>query len=138
MRNFSNLSDHELTQLLKKGESAAFTEIYNRYIDSLVGFAGSKLHRLEDAHDILHDIFVKLWEDRQYLYGSRSYGSYVFQEVKAQWSNPVNVAMGLTAFAHGMVGIVGNNAVKTLNPYQLEETHGLLSREKEWLNLKQI
>jgi RHS repeat-associated protein len=42
----------------------------------------------------------------EYLYGSRSYGSFVFQEVKAQWSNPVNAAMGLTAFAHGMIGIV--------------------------------
>jgi RHS repeat-associated protein len=72
----------------------------------------------------------------EYLYGSRSYGSFVFQEVKAQWSNPVNVAMGLTAFAHGMVGIVGNNAVKTLNPYQLEETHGLIMSRKGMAKLK--
>jgi len=42
----------------------------------------------------------------EYLYGSRSYQSFVWEEVKAQWRNPANVAMGLTAFAHGMVGIL--------------------------------
>jgi RHS repeat-associated protein len=42
----------------------------------------------------------------EYLYGSRSYQSFVWEEVKAQWRNPVNVAVGLTAFAHGMVGVL--------------------------------
>jgi len=42
----------------------------------------------------------------EYLYGNRSSQSVVWQEVKAQWSNPVNVAMGLTAFAHGLTGVL--------------------------------
>jgi len=82
MANISNLSDHQLIQLLKEDEAAAFTEIYNRYIENLAGFAGSKLHRLEDAHDILHDIFVKLWEDRHTLTITDSLKSYLYSATR--------------------------------------------------------
>lgn len=53
-------SDIELIQLLKDDDYTSFTEIYNRYGEALAGFAWSKLYNIEDARDILQDIFVKL------------------------------------------------------------------------------
>lgn len=82
MSQISQLSDIELIQLLKKSENAAFTEIYNRYGESLAGFAGAKLYHLEDAHDILHDMFVKLWEDRHTLVISVNLKSYLFSAIR--------------------------------------------------------
>lgn len=82
MSKIHELSDNELIQLLKKDDNAAFTEIYNRYVESLAGFAGAQLYHLEEAHDILHDIFVKLWEDRDTLDISGSLKSYLFSATR--------------------------------------------------------
>ncbi|MEJ7559899.1 MAG: RNA polymerase sigma-70 factor [Pedobacter sp.] len=76
------LSDNELIQLLKVDDKAAFTEIYNRYIESLASFAGSQLYDLDDAHDILHDIFAKLWKDRHSLEISGNLKSYLFSATR--------------------------------------------------------
>ena len=82
MPDIRKLSDNELIQLLKKDDNSAFTEIYNRYADSLAGFAGAKLYHLEDARDILHDIFIKLWEDRYTLVITSNLKSYLFSAVR--------------------------------------------------------
>lgn len=82
MSNFSKLSDNELFVLLKSDEQAAFTEIYNRYVLSLSEFAGSKLYSLEDARDLLHDLFVKLWEDRHLLSINTNLKAYLFSAVR--------------------------------------------------------
>ncbi|MEJ7558623.1 MAG: RNA polymerase sigma-70 factor [Pedobacter sp.] len=84
MKKKEALSDNELIQLLKVDDKAALTEIYNRYIESLAGFAGSQLYDLEDARDILHDIFAKLWKDRDSLNVTGNLKSYLFSATRHQ------------------------------------------------------
>jgi RNA polymerase sigma-70 factor (family 1) len=76
------LTDDELTHLLKKDDRAAFAEIYSRYAESLAGFAASKFFNLDDARDILHDLFVRLWENRHSLDISTSLRSYLFASIR--------------------------------------------------------
>lgn len=78
----TDLSDEQLLLHLKKGDKQAFTEIYNRYAESLAGFAASKLYNLDDARDILHDLFVKLWEERQTLAINDNLKSYLFAALR--------------------------------------------------------
>lgn len=75
----SNLTDLQLIGLLKKNDEDAFAEIYRRYADSLAGFASSKLFDLEDARDIIHDVFVKLWQERGKLQVERDLKAYLFK-----------------------------------------------------------
>jgi RNA polymerase sigma-70 factor (family 1) len=82
MSALQTLPDEQLLPLLKKGDKAAFAEIYSRYAKSLAGFAGSKLFDLEDAKDIIHDVFVKLWNDRAALVITGSLRSYLFSAVR--------------------------------------------------------
>jgi RNA polymerase sigma-70 factor (family 1) len=82
MSQIQQLSDIELIRLLKSDDYAAFTEIYNRYGETLAGFAGAKLYHLEDARDLLHDIFVKLWEERHTLIISGNLKSYLFSATR--------------------------------------------------------
>ena len=77
-----NLTDTELVHLLKQDNRQAFTEIYQRYAESLAGFAASKLFSLDDARDVLHDLFVKIWEDRHSLVISGSLQSYLFAAIR--------------------------------------------------------
>jgi len=76
---FSNdLTDIQLIRLLKEDSETAFAEIYKRYAKSLADFTASKLFNLEDAQDIIHDLFVKLWEDRRQLNITSNLKTYLF------------------------------------------------------------
>lgn len=65
MRMYATLSDAELTTLLKEGNAAAFTEIYNRYWRTLYGLSYNRLRDLQSAEDVVHDVLVSLWKNRE-------------------------------------------------------------------------
>lgn len=82
MAVYKSSGDLQLVDLLKQDDEAAFTEIYHRYAEKLVGFASSKLYNLDDPRDIIHDLFVKLWEERKLLKVDRSLEAYLFTLVR--------------------------------------------------------
>ena len=62
MKSLSNLSDVELAYLLKGGDYAAFTEIYNRKCEPLLSYVSRITgNDLEEAQDILQEVFISLW-----------------------------------------------------------------------------
>ena len=61
----ATLTDQELLTLLRGGNDAAYAEIYRRYITQLVRFTESKLYDLEEARDLIQDLFTQLWRDRE-------------------------------------------------------------------------
>ena len=78
MTAYSSLSDLQLADLLKNDDEIAFAEIYKRHAGSLAGFASSKLYNLDDARDIIHDLFLKFWEERQSVQITSSLKAYLF------------------------------------------------------------
>lgn len=82
MAAYSILTDLQLIDLLKKDDEQAFAEIYSRYAASLAGFASSKLFDAEDAKDIIHDVFVKLWQERKQLQIDRNIKAYLFKTTR--------------------------------------------------------
>lgn len=67
MPKYSKLSDYELTSLLKEGDRGAFTEIYDRYFGQLHAHAYKWLRNREETRDIIHELFLTLWEKREIL-----------------------------------------------------------------------
>jgi len=76
------LSDDELLALLGKGEKAAFTEIYNRYWKTMLSVAANKTGDLDEAEEIVQDIFVSLWKRRSHLKITSSLKNYLSVSVK--------------------------------------------------------
>jgi len=79
MATYLVLADLQLIDLLKKDDENAFSEIYSRYADSLAGFASSRFFEPEDSRDIIHDVFVKLWQERMQLKVDRNLKAYLFK-----------------------------------------------------------
>lgn len=62
--------------------SRAFSALYAKYMPMLVDYASIKLEDLEEARDMLHDIFVQLWETRDNLDIHHSFKAYLFTLLK--------------------------------------------------------
>lgn len=65
--SYNELTDNDLVVLLKTGDNIAFTEIYGRYHGKLYIHLSNKLSSREDCRDILHDLFIGLWQNHATL-----------------------------------------------------------------------
>lgn len=82
MPEYNILNDNELVSLLSLDDMHAFTEVYNRYWKKLFSIAANKIHDLDDAEEIVQDIFVTLWNRRDKLSIVETLSSYLAVSVK--------------------------------------------------------
>lgn len=82
MENLESLSDQELTDLLRLGNHAAFSEIYTRYIHVLLNHAYNQLRDREDAKDVIHQVFTNLWLKRDTINLSPNLAGVLFTSVR--------------------------------------------------------
>lgn len=79
---YIQLSDLELSNLLSEGDEIAYTEIYNRYHGLLYIHVFNKLRHREDSRDIVHDLFISLWNNREKLVLKTTLSSYLYTAVR--------------------------------------------------------
>jgi RNA polymerase sigma-70 factor (ECF subfamily) len=70
--------EQALLQRLTEGDEPAFARIYELYAPALTGFVAARLGSLDDARDIIHDLFVYLWEERETVAITRSLQAFLF------------------------------------------------------------
>lgn len=71
-------NDQNLVQLLQKGNVAAFDSLFESYSHKLFGFAFKYLKNETDAEELVQEVFVNVWENRQMLKSKLSFKSYLF------------------------------------------------------------
>jgi RNA polymerase sigma-70 factor (ECF subfamily) len=81
MSAYKELSDQQLVDLLRSGDKAAYTEIYERYFSILYLHAYKKLRDEEEAKDIIQELFAALWHKRFELHQTNLAG-YLFAAVR--------------------------------------------------------
>jgi len=57
-------ADADLVARIRSGDRAAFDALYSRYARRLIGFAYTYVRSTETAEDIVANLFVHLWVDR--------------------------------------------------------------------------
>ena len=72
----SEKQDKELVELLIGGSQEAFGELYIRFRERLMYFCKQYMNET-DAEDIIHDIFLLLWEKRHFLGAVSSFSGYL-------------------------------------------------------------
>ncbi|MHA8060339.1 RNA polymerase sigma factor [Aquirufa beregesia] len=63
--DYSQKPDNELCQLLHEDDSKAFEIIYKRYFKYLYRYVNYSLGVKEDSEEIIHDLFLSLWQNRK-------------------------------------------------------------------------
>ncbi len=68
-------------QIAKNIDEKYFEEIFREYFIPLTSFAGKYTRDLDEAKDIVHQVFGNLWEKRKDLHVETSIRSYLFTSV---------------------------------------------------------
>lgn len=79
---YKNFSDTELTALLKEGDRAAFTEIYNRYHWLLHIHTYKWMRNREESKDVIHELFSNLWIKHDQLSFGPNLSTYLYASVR--------------------------------------------------------
>jgi RNA polymerase sigma-70 factor (ECF subfamily) len=78
MKPVTLLSETELINRIRKGDQAAFEQIYLQYSRKLAHRLLQLLKSEELAQDILQDVFLKVWEIRERLDPEQSFGAFLY------------------------------------------------------------
>ncbi|WP_316805525.1 RNA polymerase sigma-70 factor [Pedobacter nototheniae] len=81
-QTLSSLTDNDLVLLLQESNHTAFEELYNRYWKKTLSLAIHKSGDLNEAENMVQDIFVSLWNRREILVINTSFNNYLFVSVK--------------------------------------------------------
>lgn len=79
MALYSSHTDAQLLGLLKTGDGGAFTEIYNRYHQPIYVYLIDFVKVPSLAEDLVHEVFMKIWEIRTRLEIKRSFSAYIYR-----------------------------------------------------------
>lgn len=75
---YQQFTDQELADLLKSGDQLAYTAIYDRYIFVLLNHTYNKTGNREEAKDIVHEVFARLWASREQLEITHSLAGFLY------------------------------------------------------------
>jgi len=75
-------NDASLLIALKSGDQLAFETLYNNYKGILYVYAYKKLQDREQVKDIIHEIFLSIWERRKTLTVRDGFANYLFHAVR--------------------------------------------------------
>jgi RNA polymerase sigma-70 factor (family 1) len=77
--DYSSYTDGELVKFLREGNTDAFTEIYHRYNKSVYRYLEGLVKVPQLAEDLVHEVFLRLWEARGKLDIRGSFSGYLFR-----------------------------------------------------------
>ncbi len=82
MRALYALTDIELIASLQKGDIDAFTEIHERYYAALYIHAYKRLPYRDEVKDILQELFMYIWNNKEALKDTSNLTAYLYTAVR--------------------------------------------------------
>jgi RNA polymerase sigma-70 factor (family 1) len=93
LSNLKNIQEDELLRSVAEGSEAAFRILYLKYHHRL----GAFIYRLTDSHEtseeIVQDVFLRIWQNREKLESIKSFKAYLFVMSKNQAFNCLKKAV---------------------------------------------
>lgn len=72
------MEERELIRLLKEGDKEAFAILYKRYWEKVYSFCQLYLTGKEKAEDVVQEVFIKVWEARDFLQEDQPFKGFLF------------------------------------------------------------
>lgn len=75
------LSEQEIIGAIREGNERIFEEIFRKYYQSLCNYANSILKEMDEAEEVVQNLFLSIWEKRSDLEINISLKSYLYRAV---------------------------------------------------------
>jgi len=78
LKKEQSYTEQQLISLLRSGSQFAFERLFESYSQKLYRFSLSYLKSETEAEEIVQEVFLKIWENRESLKNETSFQSYLF------------------------------------------------------------
>ncbi|KQS32831.1 RNA polymerase sigma-70 factor [Dyadobacter sp. Leaf189] len=82
--NQKNLLENLFGKVVANGDYHAFRELFNHHYRSLCNYAMRVVITREIAEEVVSDVFVKLWKNREQIEVHTSFQAYIYRAVRNQ------------------------------------------------------
>lgn len=72
------MTETQLIRLVKEGNKEAFSILYTQYWEKVYAFGCLYLDRKERAEDVVQEVFIKIWESREFLEEEENFKGLLF------------------------------------------------------------
>lgn len=86
MRTYSQYDEEILFASIRKGDKAAFAELFNRYWSKAFSMAYQKLNDQDATEEIVQELFISLWNRRESL-SIHNFSAYLYTSIKNKCLN---------------------------------------------------
>jgi len=80
----SRAADSEWVERIRAGDTAAFFELYRAHHDALCRYVYRYVHSRPTAEDLVHDVFLRLWMQREGWKVRESVRSYLYASARSR------------------------------------------------------
>ncbi|NCD04319.1 MAG: RNA polymerase sigma-70 factor [Clostridia bacterium] len=92
LNEISFLSDKQLFMEVSEGDERAFQHLFTRYYPRMISFAGMMVKSPYAAEEIVQEVFIRLWEQREVLAEVKSPENFVFIVIRNHTFNYLRAA----------------------------------------------
>ncbi len=82
LADYSTYTDEQLVLLFREGDESAFTELFHRYWEKMLAFAMTKNIGLQDAKEVVQDVFIRIWNHRSELDLRHKFNTYISAAIR--------------------------------------------------------
>jgi RNA polymerase sigma-70 factor, ECF subfamily len=86
MKN-SSAHNLKLVERIRSGDQAAFEKLFHQYYARLCVFSNSFVKSIDISRDVVQEVFIKIWDNRDNFYVNQSVKAYLYQAVRNQSLN---------------------------------------------------
>jgi RNA polymerase sigma-70 factor, ECF subfamily len=82
LKRNDHILEADLIVSLREGDMKAFSELFDRYAKRLYHFAIGYLKSVEESEEIVQEVFLKIWNNREEISLLKSFEAYLFTIAK--------------------------------------------------------
>lgn len=97
------MKEKNLIEKLQRGDTGAYKELYHIYAQQLYRFVLRTAKSPQLAEDVMHDVFVKVWENRGKLDPNQSFRAWLFTVARNHLLNLIKRSAHETSIVEEMM-----------------------------------
>src|SRR5690625_3705171 len=79
--------NQKLVEQIRSGDQYAFEQMFHSYYSKLCVFSNSYVKSLDVSRDVVQEVFIKIWDNREDFTINQTHKAYLYQAVRNQSHN---------------------------------------------------